>query len=723
MRRALLATLVAAAIPALAWSAKVKVWHHHASAHYDRAEFKQAVLTSEGAVRLARQVKPLADIDAAHVWAVAEDAAGNLFAATGNEGKVFKVTPDSKVNVVYTSEDSQVFSLAVAADGSVYAGTGPSGSIVRITTDGKSEVLWKGVESYVWSLAMDSKGESIYAGTGPQGRIYRISRTGQADVFYATKQDHVLSLALTADGQLYAGTDKRGLVYRIDPHGKGFVVLDAPQSEVRTLLVTQDAVYAGTSSPLTRRGPTVAGSSTSDERAAVVPASTTVIVRAPDKPFGADSNDKETKESAANPSTSGSASGPSASSGPSVTSSSPPAAGENSVYRIALDGAVREVFRDKSMILTLLQKENRLLVGTGRDGQLFELREAEKERAELARLDHTQIHCLYQRKDGSVVIGTGDPGKLYLLENRYVSKGRVTSDVLDAKSLSRWGSLRWQAETPQGTRLSVAVRSGNVAEPDETWSDWSEEETDSRQAAVAAPPARFLQYRVTMASDDPQVTPGLRSLAVRYMPINVAPEVGAIDVPDLDAVALENPKKLKLKWAASDANEDELAYALYYRKDSWKNWVELESDLDKREYEWDTTTTPAGVYQIKVVASDRKDNPDEQALTAEKVSSPFIIDHVPPAVTAKVTAIEGSQAVVEGSSSDGHTRLVSASYSVDSQKWSSAFPADGLFDSKSETFRFKTGTLKPGTHVLVLRVTDAAGNVGSSDLVFEVPGK
>jgi hypothetical protein len=46
------------------------------------------------------------------------------------------------------------------------------------------------------------------------------------------------------------------------------------------------------------------------------------------------------------------------------------------------------------------------------------------------------------------------------------------------------------------------------------------------------------------------------------------------------------------------------------------------------------------------------------------------------------------------------------------------FPTDGLFDSKSENFRFLTDTLRPGTHVVVLRVRDAAGNVGSGDVVF-----
>ena len=158
------------------------------------------------------------------------------------------------------------------------------------------------------------------------------------------------------------------------------------------------------------------------------------------------------------------------------------------------------------------------------------------------------------------------------------------------------------------------MRSGNTAEPDDAWSDWSAEQTDASKAVIEAPPARFLQYRLTLSSSDPAVTPSVRGVTLRYQTTNQAPEVTKVEAPDLNAVNLDTPKKLKFKWSAVDANEDELSYALYVRKDGWKGWMELEDDCDKTEYEWDATTTPDGVYQFKVVASDRKDNSDAEAL-------------------------------------------------------------------------------------------------------------
>src|SRR5262249_11361646 len=318
-----------------------------------------------------------------------------------------------------------------------------------------------------------------------------------------------------------------------------------------------------------------------------------------------------------------------------------PSGGENSLYRIAADGTVREVFREKALVLSQLRQNGRLFVGTGMDGQLFEVNEATRERSEIARLDNGQILCMCRRADGSIVLGTGDPGRLYVLEDKYTARGTVVSEVLDAKIISKWGALRWKADAPAGTAATVAVRSGNVAEPDETWSDWSAELTDAQQAGIPAPTARFLQYRVTLTSDSPAATPVFHGLTLRYMTTHPAPEVGKIETPDLDAGNLEEPKRLRFKWSATDPNEDELTYSLFVRKEGWKSWVLLEDNLSKTEYEWDTTTVPSGVYELKVVASDRKDNPDEDALTGERVTSPFVVSHQPPAVTVKVVGTDG----------------------------------------------------------------------------------
>jgi hypothetical protein len=712
--------LVAASLLVAAHSvsaAKVKVFSHHTPGDHDKAQRKSAVISDAGTVRLSRKLQSLPGIEATHVWAVVEDRFGNLYAGTGDEGKVYKITPAGKTSVVFTSDNSQVLSLAVDARGeTVYAGTGPSAQVVRIDPHG-AKVLCDLPDSYVWALAPDPKGETLYVATGPHGKIFRIGSDGKANVFYDTKQDHVLCLAVGTDGTVYAGTNKTGRIYRIDAHGKGFVMYQAAQSEVRTLCLDDGALYAGTSA--TRRRPSASvRSGDSSPTAKLIQAPTTS--RVAEKPEGKrkikgdeETATKEASKAKSKENTKGSP----------TTAEPGPASGENSVYRIGLDGSVREVFRDKVLVLSLLRHGNRLYVGTGTSGQLFEVDGNTREKSEIARLDHGQVLALTRKKDGAVVVAAGDPGKLYVLEDRYENKGTLTSAVLDAKLVSRWGALRWRGATPAKTSLSVSVRSGNVAEPDDTWSDWSDEQTNPEEAKVLAPPARFLQYRVTLATEDASVTPALASLTIRYATANQAPEVTKVEVPDVSAANLENGKKLKFKWSATDANEDDLRYRLYVKKDGWDSWVELEEDWDKTEYEWDTTTTPSGVYRLKIVASDYVDNPEKEALTGERISEPFIVCHNSPTVTVKTAGIENGRMVISATAASPLVRLTAASFAVNGKKWTNVFPTDGLFDSKRATFKFPTEVLKPGTYVLVLKVQDAVGNTGSGDVVFTLPAR
>jgi hypothetical protein len=663
VRHLSLALLILLSTAASSQAAKVKVWHQRGQASFDKAKFNRAVVSSEGVLTVSRRLKLLANPGAANVWALAESKDGVLYAATGDEGKIFRVDGET-CKVAYTAKDSQVLSLVAADDGSVYAGTGPGGQIVRLSAKGDARIVANKLDSYIWALAYDPASKALYAGTGPKGKIYKIDAQGCATVFYTTKQEHILCLALGQGGTLYAGTDKGGLVYRITPDGKGFVVFHAHQTEVRSLLVVGDVVYAGTSAPVSRKS-----SSFSPKSDSMGPG------------------------------------------GP------PP--GDNSVYRIAGDGTAREVFHDKTMILSLAAWHgSNLLVGTGMQGQLFDVNPLTKERSEIARLEASTIHAIRKRKDGTMVLGTGDPGKIYVLEDQYADNGTVLSEVLDAKMPARWGAMTWKGTLPAATTLAVAVRSGNVAEPDATWSAWSAEQSDPAAARAIASVARYLQYRVTLTTKDARLAPALEDFTLRYQTVNQAPEISSLDVPDLDATNLDNPKKLKIKWSASDPNDDELTYSVYIRKDGWKDWVLIEENLEKKEYEWDTTGLPAGVYQVKLVASDRKDNSAADCLSATRISAPVPVAHVPPAVTLKLAGFKGDRAVLEASATDPLVRLTDASFAVNGKRWVNVFPTDGLFDSKTEHFRFTTDALRPGTYVVVLRVRDAAGNVGAGDVVF-----
>jgi hypothetical protein len=66
------------------------------------------------------------------------------------------------------------------------------------------------------------------------------------------------------------------------------------------------------------------------------------------------------------------------------------------------------------------------------------------------------------------------------------------------------------------------------------------------------------------------------------------------------------------------------------------------------------------------------------------------------------------------------TRLVKAEYAVDGGTWTPVFPDDGLFDSLAEKVTVSVPELKQGVHLLMVRATDSAGNVGSGDALLDV---
>lgn len=706
MRRITMVAMLALTAGGAVEASKVKVWRQHQPSQFDKAKLDGVVVTSEGALKLGRKVRLLADLGTTHVWDAVEDALGNIVAATGDEGKVVRIAPDGKISTLYVAADSQVLSLALGSDGSVYAGIGPGGKIVRIPPAGAAAVIAEGLGTYVWALAYDPAEKALYAGTGPQGKIYRLAGPGKAEVFYDTRQDHVVCLATGPGGKLFAGTDKKGLVFRVDGKDRAFVLQQAAQSEIRSLLAAGDVVYAGSGVPTAGRN------FSSPDR--------------PTNPFGGGSNlpGKEGGPTSSGgssdkqPTAQGSAPGPAAPGkvkGSPSAEGPPPSVGENSVYRIGGDGSVREVFREKALMLGLAPAGNRLLVATGLAGRLYELDPATRESCELVRLTHGPIHRVIRKRAGGYVLAVGDPAKLYVLEDGTVERGTVLSEVLDAKIPSRWGSLTWSGRG----KATVAVRSGNVAVPDPTWSAWSAEQTDPENARALAPGARFLQYRLTLqgGAQGPEVS----QVVVRYQTLNQAPEITSLEVPDLDAADLSSPRKLRLKWNAIDPNEDELVFAVHFRKEGWKDWVLLAEDLEKKEFEWDPTTVPAGTYQVRITASDRRDNAPAETLTAQRVSAPLPIAQEAPKVQLQPVAFDKGHAVVEAALSDPLVRLVEAHYAVDGKDWIPVFPTDGLFDSRREGLRFRLENVRTGTHVIVVRVKNAAGIIGSADAVFRVP--
>jgi hypothetical protein len=643
-----------------------------------------------------------------------------LYAATGDEGKVFRrePRPEGRWTVAYDSPDSQALALAVGPDDTVFVGTGPTGQVVNITDPAHPASRPSPSVHYVWDLAADARG-NLYAATGPGGQLWKRAADGKWSLHYDSKATHLLCVALGPDGVVYAGSDGEGLVYRITADGKATILFDAPQSDIRTLLLAGDgALYAGTAAEA--GGGSTTRSSMFLTQAGVPQAVEGAPADRPDSGFpphrGEEGDPVRTSSGPLDPPAQGRPSPTRPSPGGSAAPK-PIAAGDNAVYRLDADGVPREVLRVKALIHALAWVDDRLLVGTGPEGQLYEVREHGHDTAPIAKLDHGQILSMLVLPNREVILGTGDPGSVLRIASGYAPEGHLVSEVHDTKLVSRFGTVTWQAELPTGTAAALQARSGNVGEPDETWSPWSANLTEPGRAAGGVPPGRFIQYRIKLTSTDPGRTPDLRSVSVNYRTANLAPEIARLDVPDLSAAdGAARQTRLNIRWEAGDPNDDELNFTLKVKKEGWPEWIALnESPITEKSFAWDTTAFPSGTYRLKLIASDRPSNSPEEAILRDRESVSFLVDHEAPSVSATPKE-KGATIVLK----DDLTRLVKADYAMDGGNWVPIFPDDGLFDSLRETISLSLPDVKPGPHLLMIRATDAAGNVGSRDLLLQV---
>jgi hypothetical protein len=175
-----------------------------------------------------------------------------------------------------------------------------------------------------------------------------------------------------------------------------------------------------------------------------------------------------------------------------------------------------------------------------------------------------------------------------------------------------------------------------------------------------------------------------------------------------------------IEWRAEDPNGDRLVYTLYFRGEDEKVWKPLDEDLKGNSYLWDTESVSEGEQVLKVVASDRMNNPPEVALWTEKVSKPFLVDHTGPSVVDLRAQRDSERRIMlEGRAVDGASPLKEAAYSIDGGDWVVIFPTDGMFDSKEEWLSVKIGPLSAEEHVIVVRVMDVMENVGTGRAVVE----
>lgn len=408
----------------------------------------------------------------------------------------------------------------------------------------------------------------------------------------------------------------------------------------------------------------------------------------------------------------------------------------NAIYRIDEQGFVTEDFRESVMILRLIETDGRLLVATGNEGQLYSINAPAEETSTVVDLEPQQISALLRTSDGGILLGTANPAKLMRLDRRFASRGTFTSPVMDAAQISLWGKLRVTAEVPENTSLTVETRSGNVRDPENgPWSPWSDAQSimpdadrsplHPRGMDMDSPPARFVQYRLTLTGDR-QTTPAVNQVQLAYVTPNMAPSISSIQAQYPEPRSNRNgdaapSTTMNIQWEASDPNDDALVHKLEYRPAGSERFLPITDRIEGTSHEWQTRRVPDGRYVIRITTSDRRDNPGDMAKTSRRLTDPVLVDNTAPRLENLDQQPVDEAVELTGEAVDALSPIASISYIVnDAEEYTPVLPADLIFDSTREQWSVTLADLAPGQHVVTLRVRDQRGNTTHQAMIIEI---
>ncbi|MDH3743849.1 MAG: WD40 repeat domain-containing protein [Acidobacteriota bacterium] len=698
-----------------------------------QAEFLSGTLEGiavnpEGMLGLANRAEKLAELEEPFVFTIAEHGEGWVV-GTGNDGNVFLVRRNGETRALFSTAEPEVFAVWADADGTVFAGTSPDGKVYRWKGE-EPEVFFDPEETYIWDIQRSADG-SLLVATGAEGRLYKLDNTGSAELLYDTQDTHLKAVKPLPDGALLLGTAGQGLILRLAADGTARTLYDSPYPEVVAVATASDGV----------------------SYAAILASEASLVDLSSQASKSKQQSTKKEEGSGAKGTTAAVAVAVAVSKDAGYIGSRPSGfSGPRSVLlRIAPGGATETLWRfSEDTVYSLLWRGGRLWIGTGLDGKLFSFRDGkmvlEKD------VDERQIVDLTPGESGPA-FATTNGAAVFRVSEEKETRGRYLSPAQDSGQVSDFGTLMWRGASQAKSSVSFSARSGMSAEPDRTWSSWSEARSGTEVSLADVPAGRYVQWRADLEASNGE-SPVLSEVVVSYVQKNLPPRIerftvmppGEISVPagfnagnqvfepahpDRSGIftTLEPATNEKsgrktlwkkgyrtLGWEATDPNDDELTYSLFFRRQATpaadREWMLVRQDLDETSFSFDSTVLPDGEYRFLLRSADRKPGSGSAALTAEMTSETVVIDHTPPSLVA--VERRGEKMVVK--MSDRLSPLAAAEISIDAKEWIDAPAADGMLDARNETIEIDPSSTEG---LLLLRITDSAFNSTTYDLLEE----
>ena len=690
---ALLLLLLAAATPLLAAGPVLRTWNRFAD--FWPGTLENLSLDSRGRLTLAPAIGQPIDTGEPYVWDISSDPAGNLYLATGNAGKIFRIAANGDTSLFYQAAEPEIFALVHDGRSTLYAATSPNGAVYQIDPRGQARLFCQPGQNYIWDLQLDASG-NLWIATGGKAQLLRVTPGGVVTTVLASEAEHLRCLIRDGDW-LYAGSSRPGLIYRLGVDLKPFVLFDSGMEEVHALTVMPGgALYAAT-------------------LAAAAPAASLAQLFG-GQPAAEQGEDQEPAEEEENPDQ------PQPAAMLTITA----AAAASQLLRIDAEGYGRNIWPlDQEEVHSLLAGgRGEIFVGTGRSGRLYSIDSA-GEITLRQKTAATQISALHRTSSGGLVLGTSNMGLACKLEARSPS-GRYEAESLDAAGWARWGVLRWRG----AGAVTFQTRSGNTRKPEGSWSEWQSLLQEGEVWRVVSPPARFLQWRCELKNGGEP--PRLEEVTLSWQQKNEPPEITQVVIlpagefydtaqePIPEGVGLVAPPPLpkgeqkpgyrSAVWEFNDPNQDPLLFTLWYRRMGQDHWRRLAGPLARMVHSWESRRMADGEYELKVTAADSLSLPAGLGLKAERVSAPFIIDNTGPEIRDLKFSRDGSGRTLEFSVCDARSAVGQVRISCNAAEWQLLYPRDGICDSFCEQF---TVPLPPGAGLeITIEAMDLLENRG-----------
>lgn len=200
----------------------------------------------------------------AQIYQLAFDEGGQaLYAATGPEGKLFRIGADAKPQVHFDAPVQHLSSVAVGK-GVVYVGTGDKGKLYEVSAPGRAKVVFDFGMTEVRAIQPASNGDvyvianEIKSGrnlpssgadtnkkttASGKGVLYRFEAGQTPELLFESNDEHLSTLALNPQGLPVVGGGEKGRLYVVDQRHTHVLVADVDERQI-------SAVSYGSAGPL-----------------------------------------------------------------------------------------------------------------------------------------------------------------------------------------------------------------------------------------------------------------------------------------------------------------------------------------------------------------------------------------------------------------------------------------------------------------------------------------